>query len=270
MVATQKNYACETIPSTETSFFFSRDLEEKKVTPRISVIILAYRSGNSIRDFIESMVKSLDKNEPDWEIILVGNYFAEDGDPTPGIVSAIARNHPRIRAVTRIKKGMMGWDMKSGMEVATGRTIAVIDGDGQMPFENVMDVYKKLRDEGLDLAKTYRTTRGDGFYRKTISLIYNVIFNILFPGLNIRDINSKPKIITREAYDCMELKSNGWFIDAEIMIQASNLELKVGEVPTYFRASEREGGSFINLFTFLEFLKNLIRFKIIQYFSDRK
>ena len=75
-----------------------------------------------------------------------------------------------------------------------------------------------------------------------------------------KDINSKPKVFTRAAYERFDLRSDDWFIDAEIMIQASNLELKVGEVPTYFRASEREGGSFINLFTFLEFLKNLIRF----------
>ena len=129
MVATQKNYECQTIPSTEASFFLSRNHKEKEVTPRISVIILAYRSGESIRDFIKSMVQSLEKNEPDWEIILVGNYFAGDGDPTPGIISEIAQNHPRIRAVTRIKRGMMGWDMKSGMELATGRTIAVIDGN---------------------------------------------------------------------------------------------------------------------------------------------
>ena len=263
MVAIQKNYECQTIPSTEASFFFSRNLKEKKITPRISVIILAYRSGDSIRDFVKSMVQSLEKNEPDWEIILVGNYFADDGDPTPDIVSEIAQNHPRIRAVTRVKKGMMGWDMKSGMEVATGRTIAVIDGDGQMPFENVIDVYKKLRDEGLDLAKTFRTTRGDGLYRKTISLVYNIIFNILFPGLNIRDINSKPKIITREAYDRMELKSNGWFIDAEIMIQALRMNLKTGEISTVFHRIDYRP-SFIKLNSVWEFFVNLLWYRFFN------
>jgi glycosyltransferase involved in cell wall biosynthesis len=263
MVATQKNYECQTISSTEASFVFSRNLKEKKVTPRISVIILAYRSGDSIRDFIKSMVQSLDKNEPDWEIILVGNHFADDGDSTPGIVSEIAQNHPRIRAVTRVKKGMMGWDMKSGMEVAIGRTIAVIDGDGQMPFENVIDVYKKLRDEGLDLAKTFRTTRGDGLYRKTISLVYNIIFNILFPGLNIRDINSKPKIMTREVYDRMELKSNGWFIDAEIMIQALRMNLKTGEIPTVFHRIDYRP-SFIKLNSVWEFFVNLLWYRFFN------
>mgnify|MGYP000201531256 CR=1 FL=1 len=55
-------------------------------------------------------------------------------------------------------------------------SVAVIDGDGQMPFEDVIHVYRKLRDEDLDLVKTYRTERGDGFYRKTISIVYNIIF----------------------------------------------------------------------------------------------
>ena len=32
----------------------------------------------------------------------------------------------------------------------------------------------------------------------------------------------------------MDLKSNGWFIDAEIMIQAKKMNLKIGEIPTVF------------------------------------
>ena len=144
----RKEHECLEKPSTQDNSFLSRDLDEKETVPGISVVILAYRSGKGIYAFVESIVRSLEENEPNWEIVLVGNHFVDDGDPTPCIVSEIARSHPRIRAVTRIKEGMMGWDMKSGLEAATGRTIAVIDGDGQMPFEDVIHVYRKLKGEG--------------------------------------------------------------------------------------------------------------------------
>lgn len=263
MMSAQKEYEYVKRPSIDDQFVFSQNPDGKENVPAISVVVLAYRSGKDIYSFVESIVQSLEKNDLNWEVILVGNHFADDGDPTPCIVSEIAQSHPRIRAVTRIKNGMMGWDMKSGLEAATGRYLAVIDGDGQMPFENVVDVYRKLRNEGLDLAKTFRTHRGDGLYRKTISIVYNIIFNVLFPGLNSRDINSKPKILTREVYEQMDLKSNGWFIDAEIMIQAKKMNLKIGEIPTVFHRMKFRP-SFIKFRSVWEFFINLIWYRFFN------
>ena len=51
MVATQKDYKCQIMCSTEVSFLFSGHFKEKEITTSVSVIILAYRSGDSIRDF---------------------------------------------------------------------------------------------------------------------------------------------------------------------------------------------------------------------------
>ena len=109
-------------------------------------------------------------------MILFGNRFAGDGDPTTGIINKIVQTHLQILAVTQIKEDMMGCDMKSGLDVAAGRTLAAIDGDGQMLFEDVILVYRKLRDDNLDFVKTFRAKRGDGFYRKTIYVAYNIIF----------------------------------------------------------------------------------------------
>ena len=90
------------------------------------------------------------------------------------------------------------------------KAIAVIDGDGQMPAEDVVRVHRLLVDEQLDLAKTHRVQRDDGAYRGLISTVYNGLFRILFPGMGLRDINSKPKVMTREAYHRLDLKSDGW------------------------------------------------------------
>ena len=232
-------------------------------TPNLSVVILAYRSGKTLRQFVDSLISLLDREEPEWELVLVANHFSDDGDKTPEIARQLAKSNIRIKALTKIKKGMMGWDMRSGLEAATGKILAVIDGDGQMPFEDVILVYRKLKKERLDLVKTFRTQRGDGIYRKTISVVYNIIFNILFPGLKCRDINSKPKIMTREAYNRMNLDSNGWFIDAEIMIQAGKMNLKIGETPTLFHQISYRP-SFVKLRSVWEFSVNLIWYRLFS------
>jgi glycosyltransferase involved in cell wall biosynthesis len=158
----------------------------------------------------------------------------------------------------------MGWDMKTGLALATGNYIAVIDGDDQMPVEDLIKVYEKIKKEKLDLVKTYRVKRGDDSWRKIISFFYNIFFKILFPGLNSRDINSKPKIFSMETYKKFDLISDDWFIDAEIMIKARRLKLKIGEIPTFFRGL-RCRRSFVKPSAILEFIKNLIIFRINEF-----
>ena len=237
-------------------------------TPEISVVVLAYRSATTIASFVDSLVESLDKEKLLWEIVLVGNYFEGVEDKTPEVVKGIAAKDTRIKVVAEIKKGMMGWDMKSGLRAATGKTLAVIDGDGQMPSGDVGRVYQLMKTNGLDLAKTYRGKRSDGPYRKFISMVYNILFKLLFPRINAWDINSKPKIMTREFYEAVHLESNGWFIDAEIMIFARRLHAKIGEIETVFLSMDSRP-SFVKPLSILEFLGNLFWYRVKEFLAKK-
>ena len=228
------------------------------------MVLLCYRSEGEVPAFVETLKTSLERFEKEWEIILVGNYIENSGDRTPEIVKRIAVQDDRIKAVTKVKEGMMGWDMRTGLEAATGSIIAVIDGDGQMPLEDVARVYKMLIEDDLDMGKTYREERQDGLYRRTISTVYNMVFRILFPGLHCRDINSKPKIFKRQAFEKMDLKTTDWFTDAEIMIQARRLKLKIGEIPTTFNKIQTRP-SFVKPFAILEFAFNLICHRLHEF-----
>src|SRR3989338_6690119 len=224
----------------------------------LSIIILCYRAGESARDFVQKTLQALEASDiKNYEFVLVGNYLKNSRDTTPHVIADIAAHNSRIRYVAKIKEGMMGWDMKSGLEVARGRYLAVIDGDGQMPIDDIVKVYNKIKNENLDLVKTFRIQRGDSMWRKSISFIYNYVFHILFPGLHSKDINAKPKIFTREAFENFHLTSDDWFIDAEIMIRARRLRLKIGEIPTVFLGLTGRR-SFVKMGAVFEFLWNLI------------
>ena len=235
-------------------------------TPEISVVVLAYRSAGTIASFVDSLVDSLEKEKLHWEIVLVGNYFEGIGDQTPKVVKEIAARDSRIKPVVEVKKGMMGWDMKTGLQAATGKALAVIDGDGQMPSTDVIRVYQLMKRDSLDLAKTYRAKRNDGSYRRLISVVYNILFKILFPGINAWDMNSKPKIMKKEFYEKINLESNGWFIDAEIMILARRMNVKIGEIETVFHSMDSRP-SFVKPLSIIEFLGNLISYRIKEFLA---
>ena len=238
--------------------------EESKV-PELSVVILCYHSADVVRDLVAQVERELEEARVDYELVLVGNYLPGDTkDQTPTVLKDLASGKPRFRVVAKEKEGMMGWDMRSGLEAATGRHIAVIDGDGQMPMSDVIKVYRVLQVGKYDLVKTFRAQRQDGWYRRTISGFYNFLFRLLYPAAHVfRDINSKPKVMTREAYQKIHLVSNDWFTDAEIMIEALKHDLSVGEVSTVFYKNERRG-TFVPFSALYEFLSNLIYYRFIK------
>ena len=225
--------------------------------PDISIVVLCYKAGDVATQFANDVIMSMSEITSNWEVILVGNYDKGSNDMTPLIIREMARNNPQIKAVTLVKKGKMGWDARSGFQECNGNTIALVDGDGQMPSEDLKRVYLKLIEEKLDIVKTFRTMRGDGLIRIINSKIYNMVFRILFPGFNIRDVNSKPKIFTRELYDKLTLQSNDFFLDAEIMIKARRYKCKVGEIQTVF-AKAKDRRSFIKARHIIEFIRNLV------------
>ena len=194
----------------------------------------------------------------------MGNYIEGSDDETPQVVKKLAEGSNNIRTVIRPKQGLMGWDMRMGLDAARGTYIGVIDGDGQFPPESIIACLLKCELEELDMAKTYRVIRDDGLYRRLISAVYNGIFRVLF-GFKVRDINSKPKIIRRDKYELLHLESDDWFADAEIIIRARELGLKIGETPVHFKSNDNRG-SFVKPKAILEFSSNLLKYR----FSPRQ
>lgn len=230
--------------------------------PELSVVVLCYRSGEAARTFAAGIRQALlDAGIHDYQLVLVGNYVSGSADTTPEVVRALAAGDPRIVCSAVPKQGMMGWDMRSGLALAAGETLAVIDGDGQVLVEDLVRVYQLLRKQKLDLAKTYRRQRGDGLKRKLFSFVLNALVHLLFPGVRVRDINAKPKILTRSAYERMTLHSTDWFIDVEMLIEAHRLGLRIGEIETEFLGLTGRR-SFVRASAVFEFLRNLARYRM--------
>ena len=227
--------------------------------PHFSLVVLCYRSGQSIIPFVERLQRTLSRCNFSWELVLVGNYIEGSDDETPQVVKKLAEGSDNIRTVIRPKQGMMGWDMRMGLDAARGTYIGVIDGDGQFPPESIIACLLKCELEDLDFTKTYRVIRDDGLYRRLISTVYNAIFSLLF-GFKVRDINSKPKIIRRDKYELLNLESDDWFADAEIVIRVRELGLKIGETPVHFSINDKRG-SFVKPKAIIEFTSNLLKYR---------
>lgn len=239
------------------------------VIPEISVVILCYKEGKRLRSLVGRIVNLLDNILLPWEIVLVANYWINEEDDTPDEAKKIAEQRKNIKVIAMPKKGGMGWDARNGLKKASGKYICLIDGDGQIPPEEIINVYQKIKGDNLDFVMTYRAKRGDSFLRKANSYVYNLIFKMLFPSVNVRDANSKPKIFTRETYAKLQLTADDWFLDAEMLIQCARKKIKIIEVPVIFdKCTSRK--SFVKFNAIFEFIKNLLRARIKEFLIKNK
>jgi Glycosyl transferase family 2 len=155
----------------------------------------------------------------------------------------------------------MGWDLRSGLDVARGSFLVYLDGDGQVSTHDALRVYRRLRETGADVAKGRREVREDGSVRTVTSLGFNLLFRLLFRTGPLWDINGQPKGLTRAAYERLDLRTDDWFTDAEIVLKARAAGMEIVEVPVRF-AERTTRSSNVGLGTVWEFLVNMVRWRL--------
>jgi len=229
--------------------------------PELSAIVLCYGAEEGIYHVINPLYHDLEDSGVSFELVLVANYHEGSDDRTPAIVESFAQSHEHVRAVARPKGGAMGWDMRSGLEAARGDFLVIMDGDEQNPVEDLLEAYRQMKRRGLDVVKGRRIARFDGYYRHLTSIAFNLVFMLVFRTRGLWDINGKPKGMTRAAYERMSLRSDDWFADAEIVLQAIEHGLRIGEVPVVFRQN-LERRSFVRPAAIAEFLGNIFRHRV--------
>lgn len=237
-------------------------MSRKKKLPALSVVVLCYKSEGLAQTFYTKLAHALEKIEPNFEAILVANYNSKL-DTTPSVVTEIAKKDKRVVPVIKRKRGMMGWDLRSGLAKAKGTYVAFIDGDDQFKPELIAQVYKKIVAHDYDLVKTRRIRRDDGWFRKLISFCFNMGFTVFFGEHGFHDVNSKPKIMKQTLLQKMNLTDDGWFIDAEIMLEAMRLDAHFDEVGVhFFKNKHRE--SFVGYDAIVEMATKLIAYRTTQ------
>lgn len=229
--------------------------------PELSAIVLCYRAEEAVLPVVEELHALLEASGVSFELVLVANYHADGRDSTPEVVRAFAGTHPHTRVVARVKEGAMGWDLRSGLDAARGDVLVVIDGDGQYAATDVLRMYRAIRVGGADVMKGRRMRRSDGVYRRLLSAAYNLVFFVLFPRRAVWDVNGKPKGLTRAAHERLELRADDWFLDAELVLEARRLGLRIEDLPVEYGVGARP--SFVRPGAIWEFARNMLRYRLL-------
>jgi glycosyltransferase involved in cell wall biosynthesis len=160
----------------------------------------------------------------DYELIVVDDAST---DRTPQLADEIAAADSHVKVVHHPVNRKLGGSMKTGFAAATGDVVLYSDADLPFDMAEVGQAVRLLRYYEADIVSAYRLDRtGEGSARAIYTFVYNFFIRSLF-GVRMRDINFAFKLCRTEIFEHIELKSEGSFIDAELIIRARKLGYEV-------------------------------------------
>jgi hypothetical protein len=114
----------------------------------------------------------------------------------------------------------LGGTLRAGYAAATKDLVFYTDADLPVDLGQLPRAVRLLDYQQADLLAGYRFDRtSEGLHRALYTIGYHVLIRLLF-GLRIRDVNFAFKLFRRSLLQRIELKSEGSFIDAELLLRA--------------------------------------------------
>jgi polyisoprenyl-phosphate glycosyltransferase len=138
---------------------------------KLSAVIACYRDGQAVPFMHERLAATFRKLDVDYEII-----FVNDGSPddTREVLAGLVARDPHVVAVNHTRNFGSQNAFTSGMKIATGDAVILLDGDLQDPPEVIETFFEKWR-EGYEVVYGIRTKREASMF---LQLAYKFFYRV--------------------------------------------------------------------------------------------
>ena len=235
---------------------------------KLSVVVPMYNETN-IYSNMQEMIKSLDKNFKNYEIILV-----DDGSTNDCFKQAKKIKSKKLKVVGYKTNKGKGNALKYGYNFVNGDYVTFIDADLDLHPDQIKGFFDYL--DGADAvigSKRHKLSRVHyPGYRRVLSWFYQKFIFLLF-GLNLRDTQSGIKLFKKELLDIVlpKVLVKKYAFDLELLVNAKKEGFKVNEAP--IKLDYKFSGTGINLkqiyYMLLDTLVILYRLRILKHYDKK-
>ena len=203
---------------------------DQNFAPSISAVLPAYNEQALIGETAQALADVLDGLGADYEIIVV-----DDGskDATGEVIDQIHESHPRIRCIRHSVNRGYGEALRTGLAAAAKDLIFFTDGDGQFIPDELASFLPAVA-RGADMVIGYRNPRRDPPLRLLFAEGWRFLVHLLF-GYTARDIDCAFKLMQREVWQRVQVRSGGATFSAELLTKARRCGYQVIELPVTHR-----------------------------------
>ncbi len=136
-----------------------------------SLLIPVYNEESLIDELVRRSVEALETFSPNYEIL-----FINDGstDATLEKLLAARKTYHRIKIIDLSRNFGHQAAYTAGLEMALGNYVAMMDGDLQDPPEYLADMFRRMKDENLDIISGFRQGRKGKRLRVATNLFHSL------------------------------------------------------------------------------------------------
>jgi len=202
---------------------------------RLSWVLPAFNEVENIGGSIRAAQMALDSlvqagRLEDWEIVVVDDGSA---DGTADVVSS--HSSPRVRLLRHSVNMGYGAALRTGFRGARGDLVFFTDADLQFDAMQVARLMPWV--DSHDIVAGYRSPRQDPWVRRANARAWGLALYGVF-GLDVQDVNCAFKIFHRRVLNSVSIRSEGAFVNAEILVQAKQQGFNIRQVAVSHFARE--------------------------------
>jgi glycosyltransferase involved in cell wall biosynthesis len=196
--------------------------------PHFASLTIFYPMWNEeamIERAVESAFDAGDRLVADGDVGRYDVLLIDDAstDATGAIADDLAAREQRVSVIHHPSNRKLGGSLRTGFAHATGELVLYTDADLPFDMAELPRAVRLLREYDVDIVSAFRFDRtGEGYLRSVYTFAYNLLIRTLF-GVKARDINFAFKLCRSRVFEHVELRSEGSFIDAELVIRATRL-----------------------------------------------
>ena len=212
------------------------------------------------QDSIHHLLKELSELDNSIQIIIVndGSYDSSE--------KLIKNSSNKIDLVSLNKNHGKGYAIREGLKFAINEQIVIIDGDLEISINSLIKFfsYNKKIDHSFALVGVRWS---DGLsplsLSRFVNFLVNYFFNLIYKT-NYKDILCCLKVMPKNLIKSLELKSNGFGIETEIMAKLTNKNVLITEIPVSYKSRSRKQGKKIKFYHLFTIIYTMIVNKIID------
>jgi dolichol-phosphate mannosyltransferase len=218
----------------------------------LSIIVPTYNESRNIEELLTRLFAALKPNYTPYEVLVVDD---NSPDGTAQVAEALKSKFD-LRVVKRPRRISLASAVLSGVKLATGEIICVMDADLSHPPEAIPEMYKAISAGDADIVIGSRCVEGGGatnwpWYRRFGSTFAQLLAK---PVTHVNDSTSGFFMVKRSVLEGAEINPIGFKILLEVLAKGNYSKVK--EIPIVF--NDRSGGkSKLGTKQTLEYLKQL-------------
>ncbi|MBK24113.1 MAG: hypothetical protein CME70_08950 [Halobacteriovorax sp.] len=191
---------------------------------RVSVTVPCLNESKNVGRTIETLQEVLNEML-DYEVIVINDGSNDD---TQKLVEELQAKNAKITLINHSTTKGRGYSIREGYSVSKFEYLICFNGKYDIPADQMKLIFEPIGKEDLIIsyqANTYERP----FIRRLFSKLYTLILNLSF-GLSLKYFNGS-SLIKKEHFQRLELHSDSYALDAEILIKLIKSGISYQEVP---------------------------------------